>query len=189
METNVHYRKIWENFHNIKIPPNHDIHHIDGNRNNNSIENLMLVSLKEHLEIHKNQGDWGAVHAIQIRMNNSDVVKNAASLHQKTLLKEGRHNFQKDKTKNNRKKQCNKMMKARIDSGLGAFIIQDRTENSRKAGKAAADKKAGFLDTKSKNHGSNFVKNTKWWTHKSGKRKRSCDCPGIDWRRGMKYDR
>lgn len=37
-----------------------------------------------------------------------------------------------------------------------------------------------------KNHGSNYVKNTKWWTNSDGKHKRSIECPGDGWKEGMK---
>lgn len=54
---NMDYRKLWEK-HNGKIPKDeygrsYDIHHIDGDRNNNDIENLLCVSIEEHYEIHR----------------------------------------------------------------------------------------------------------------------------------------
>lgn len=54
----MNYRKIWEK-ENGPIPKDengrsYDIHHIDGNRKNNSIENLMCVSIQDHYEIHLN---------------------------------------------------------------------------------------------------------------------------------------
>jgi hypothetical protein len=53
------YRKIWEDV-NGPIPVDgegrtYHIHHIDGNRNNNSIENLQCVSIEEHYNIHLQQ--------------------------------------------------------------------------------------------------------------------------------------
>lgn len=67
------YRKIWTaNFGEIPKDENgipYDIHHIDGNRNNNDISNLKAVSVKEHYEIHRAQGDWQAAHYISQRMN------------------------------------------------------------------------------------------------------------------------
>lgn len=58
------YRKIWEE-HYGPIPfDNNDrrceIHHIDSNRENNEISNLMLVTIQEHYDIHYFQGDWAA---------------------------------------------------------------------------------------------------------------------------------
>lgn len=37
------------------IPKGYEIHHKDHNKDNNNIENLMLVSRKEHIEIHKKE--------------------------------------------------------------------------------------------------------------------------------------
>jgi hypothetical protein len=58
------YRKLWESV-NGKIPKDkygrsYEIHHIDGNRKNNSIDNLMCVSIDEHYYIHlKNYEETG----------------------------------------------------------------------------------------------------------------------------------
>jgi hypothetical protein len=67
------YRKIWEE-HNGKIPVDDkgrtfEIHHIDGNRNNNDISNLLCVSIEEHYAIHLRQGDWNACLRMSERMN------------------------------------------------------------------------------------------------------------------------
>lgn len=42
---------VWEK-HNGKIPKGYQIHHIDGDKENNSIENLQLVTPKEHSKHH-----------------------------------------------------------------------------------------------------------------------------------------
>jgi len=41
------HRYVWE-YHNGKIPAGHDIHHINGNRTDNRIENLELYTKSEH---------------------------------------------------------------------------------------------------------------------------------------------
>jgi hypothetical protein len=68
------YRKIWmDHFGEIPIDSDgrtYDIHHIDGNKNNNQIQNLIAVSIKEHFDIHHKQGDFEACKAISLRMQN-----------------------------------------------------------------------------------------------------------------------
>jgi hypothetical protein len=182
----MHYRRIWEISHG-NIPDGFEIHHIDGNRSNNDLSNLKLVSIEEHLEIHRSQGDIGAVHAIMIRMDeyDRDEIARLASITQKKLISEGSHNFQKI----DRKQISKKTMQDRLLSGRPAFLgIADTKANSTKAGMIAKEKNAGYLDVNSDNHGSKHVKDTCWWTHSSGTRKRSKDNPGNDWSRGMKYN-
>jgi len=67
-----YYRGLWEK-HNGPIPVDEDgrsyeIHHIDGNRENNDLDNLICVSIREHYEIHKKQGDYAAAAAVYRRM-------------------------------------------------------------------------------------------------------------------------
>ena len=66
------YRKIWKKHFEI-IPKDsegrtYEIHHKDGDRNNNKIENLLCVSIKEHFDLHHKQGDLGACVMIGKRM-------------------------------------------------------------------------------------------------------------------------
>lgn len=72
------YRDIWIK-HNGSIPKDElgrsfEIHHIDGNRDNNDIDNLQCVSIQEHYDIHFRQGDEGACHAIRIRIGKESVA-------------------------------------------------------------------------------------------------------------------
>lgn len=45
------HRAVWE-YHNGRIPKGYHIHHKDGDRTNNDIENLALILPKEHLSGH-----------------------------------------------------------------------------------------------------------------------------------------
>jgi hypothetical protein len=68
-----YHRKIWEDA-NGPIPKDkhgrsYEIHHIDGNRNNNNLSNLMCVSIEDHIKIHMDQGELGAVQLITKRLN------------------------------------------------------------------------------------------------------------------------
>lgn len=182
----VNYRKLWENHHKKQIPVGYEIHHIDGNKNNNHIDNLECLSIEEHLHQHEKQNDWGACHAISIRLNfpNDGIF---ASKFQNMLFEKGIHNFQK-MTKKRRSEISRLTIKKRIETNGGAFIISDTIKNASNAGKIAAQKKAGFLNINSKNHGSNHVKNTYWWTNEINEHKRSKEKPIGNWKKGMKYE-
>lgn len=52
----ANYRKIWED-QNGKIPKGWHIHHLDGDRSNDDIENLIAVIPQLHYEIHKVLGE------------------------------------------------------------------------------------------------------------------------------------
>jgi hypothetical protein len=93
------YRSIWIQ-HNGPIPcdnqgRSYEIHHINGNHSDNRIENLALVTLDEHYDIHYSQGDYGACNMIALRMKLSpaELSKKSSEL-MKQLAKEGRHPFQ-----------------------------------------------------------------------------------------------
>lgn len=49
----ANYRKKYELYHNVKLTPDIDIHHIDWNHNNNDIENLIAVPKLVHTIIHQ----------------------------------------------------------------------------------------------------------------------------------------
>lgn len=55
------HRAIWE-FYNGKIPEGYHVHHKDGDKENNNIENLEVLSPSEHHKIHNGAGgeklDW-----------------------------------------------------------------------------------------------------------------------------------
>ena len=92
------HRKIWKN-HFGEIPKDADgrtyeIHHIDGNHQNNNITNLQCVSILEHYDIHYKQGDWGACQAILIRMKKDPLlISEMARLAGKRRAKEGTLNL------------------------------------------------------------------------------------------------
>lgn len=66
-------KRIWRSyFGEIPLDKNGrrcDIHHVDGNKNNNDISNLKCVSVQEHYDIHYKQGDWEACRALGLRLN------------------------------------------------------------------------------------------------------------------------
>lgn len=67
------YRVVWQSV-NGPIPRDsmgrsYEIHHIDGDKTNNSIQNLQCVSIQEHFDIHYAQGDFHACWMIAHRMH------------------------------------------------------------------------------------------------------------------------
>ena len=52
------HRLVWEQHYGI-IPKGYQIHHINGNKLDNKIENLELISQKEHLKKHSKENHFG----------------------------------------------------------------------------------------------------------------------------------
>ena len=79
----VRYREIWEKEHGTipcdKFGRTFDIHHIDGNRKNNNINNLMCLSIEDHYKIHLSQStdgnikDLASVRLLQSRLENTKL--------------------------------------------------------------------------------------------------------------------
>jgi hypothetical protein len=88
------HRKIYENYHGIKIPKFMDIHHIDGDHSNNDVSNLKMVTIPEHYDIHYSQGDWGAAYMVSLRLKLSEEERSRiASLAASQANKEGKCGF------------------------------------------------------------------------------------------------
>lgn len=92
------YRKIYEQY-NGKTPVDsdgrkYDIHHIDGNRENNDPTNLIAVTIQEHYDIHFNQRDWAACLMIAARMEIDPKTKSElAKKSNKKRIEDGSHPF------------------------------------------------------------------------------------------------
>lgn len=91
------YRQIYEqHYGHIPVDSNgrtYEIHHKDGNRKNNSIENLVALTIDEHYNIHYNQGDWAACLAISMRMDKTpeEISKIQSEIGRKSALQR-KHN-------------------------------------------------------------------------------------------------
>jgi len=91
--------KIWKQHFGV-IPKDefgrsYEIHHIDGNPNNNNIDNLKAVSIHEHYEIHRDNGDYGAAFIIARRMKSKpEDIAEVARLGALKRVEAGTHNFQ-----------------------------------------------------------------------------------------------
>jgi hypothetical protein len=94
MRTTKKHRRIYEDYYNVRLPSDIEIHHIDGNHNNNDITNLMPVTIQEHFEIHQKQGDYAAAFRISQRMEVSTEEKSRlASLAASKANAEGKCGF------------------------------------------------------------------------------------------------
>jgi hypothetical protein len=67
----------------------YEIHHIDGDKTNNNIENLIAVSIQEHYNIHYEKGEFGACLAIARRMKMS--VEEISSISRKVQLERSKN--------------------------------------------------------------------------------------------------
>jgi hypothetical protein len=92
------YRKIYENAFG-PIPKDKDgrtfdIHHKDGNRKNNSLDNLIALSIQDHYNIHYQQGDFNACRMIAKKMKlNPALISELTALGNQKRLRNGSHNF------------------------------------------------------------------------------------------------
>jgi len=113
------YRKLWEDAYG-KIPVDengvsYEIHHIDCNHQNNNLENLKLVSIQEHYDIHFAQGDILACALIAKRMNSSiSEMRQAIAKYNKE------NNCEKNKARS--RKQREKLLPA-----IQEYINTDKT--------------------------------------------------------------
>lgn len=119
------YRKIFENHHG-SIPVDqtgrkYEIHHKDGNHNNNDPSNLVALTIQEHLNAHHIRGDWAACFRIAQRMKLSpEEIREYARKRTEKQLQQGIHNFQREDVKNKTKARLAEQY------SLGIHPFQDR---------------------------------------------------------------
>jgi hypothetical protein len=185
------YVKVWQDYHGEKLPKNMEIHHIDGDKNNNQPENLLAVTIEEHLKIHTMQNDYGAIQAILMRIDRTDeqseYIKECASKHQKLLFEKGEHNFQKI-TKEQKSAISRKAALKTVEMQIGIHAINSNPELSKQNGKNARQKLSREKELEMMQAWHKKISGSKWWVDPSGKRKRSKDKPGIEWKEGMYYE-
>lgn len=64
---------IWEHEHGVCVPPGCVIHHLDWNKSNNNIENLICVTVWEHEKIHNIiGGDKGKAYGYELLKSRDD---------------------------------------------------------------------------------------------------------------------
>lgn len=122
------YRKIYEH-HNGAIPVDesgrtYDIHHIDGDRSNNEPNNLLAVSIADHLAIHKSQGDYGACVRIMSRLALSpNEIANMARMNNLARVANGTHNLLGGEI-------SRKSQRKRVEDGVHHFLSGEVQRNA-----------------------------------------------------------
>lgn len=179
------YVKIWEQFHGKKLPENKEIHHIDGNRNNNDVSNLLDVTIEEHLKIHMRQNDYGAVCAILMRMdeNNRKNISKFSSMQQKKLYSEGKHNFQKISKERHSEISRNAGLDT-VKKKIGIHAINSVPELAKENGKRARSKLSREKELEMMKNWREKIKGSKWWND-GEKNVRSKQKPGENFKEGM----
>jgi hypothetical protein len=164
----MNYRKIWEE-HNGTIPKDEngisfEIHHIDGNRDNNDIANLACISIVDHFNIHYSQSDYLACLLIAKRINDyangvydKELLSSIATRINKIRLENGTHNFIQPNHINNNKVVQKKLFK----EGKHHFCVgQDER------GKLSFLKKQKSWTESSEDEFFNTIKNYKFYVEK-----------------------
>lgn len=133
----ANYRKIYEN-HIGPIPKDntgrtYDIHHIDGNRSNNSIDNLVALSIQDHYDTHYAQKDWMACWKIGLKMKvPPEELSLLASNASRKRVENGTHNF-----------LGGEITRKRVENGTHNLL--DKEAASTRANKRVADGTHNFL--------------------------------------------
>jgi hypothetical protein len=133
----------------------YEIHHIDGNHNNNNPSNLKAVTVKEHYDIHYAQGDYNACVLMSFRMNlEPEELSALRSKAAYTRVENGTYPWT-DKEK--MKKQNQK----RTAEGKNAFSNPDIVKQQIANGTHATTKRVSCLGCKKETYVSAF---NKWHT-------------------------
>jgi len=156
------YRKIWEDTYG-PIPvdesgKSYEIHHINGDHDDNRLENLSCISIDDHFDIHWSQGDIMAAYAISRRMNwrpdINDVQKKILSEQAKTAalkrVAEGTHNFlggqlQKEHQARRKESGTHNFVNSNpnFENGEVMIICIDKLGNKKRIPKSQYDSQSG----------------------------------------------
>ncbi len=113
----INYRKIYKNaFGEIPKDANgrsFEIHHKDGDFNNNDPSNLIALTIQEHYDLHYQQKDYGAALLIGLRMKKSSTeLSELISRSNKKRIEAGTHPSQIEKNISDNRNRQNDKVKA-----------------------------------------------------------------------------
>ena len=135
----INHRKIYEKYYNVKIGRDefgraHEIHHIDGNHENNDPLNLKEVTIEDHYRIHYKQGDWAACSLMTYRMNISPEERSdLARKNSYSQIDKGIHVFQNTDFRNRHSEIVSQYAIDRINSGTHNFQKEEVRLKNRKS--------------------------------------------------------
>lgn len=146
--TKINYRKIYKDYYG-EIPKDEngrsfEIHHKDGNSNNNSHENLIALSIQDHYNLHFDQGDFGACIKIATKIKLAPgELSNIVTLNNKKMVAEGRHPFMSEGFKAKQSERSSNRATKLVESGNHNFqnaeimekakLARDSTNNAKLA--------------------------------------------------------
>lgn len=122
------YRKLYEE-HYGPIPKDeegrtYDVHHKDGDHENNDPSNLIAVPIHEHYRIHKANGDWGSCWAISLRMKLSPEEKSEISRRvANERVKNGTNPFQD-------RERTRKYQNEKVQNGTHHFLVAKKGKDN-----------------------------------------------------------
>jgi hypothetical protein len=134
------YRQIWSSYHG-PIPKDTDgrsyeIHHIDGNHENNDITNLIALSIHEHYEIHYWQEDRDACAAIAMRgILSPEEFSELARQRELEKIANGTHHYLDPEYRVRMSVQTTEKNLERVIAGTNPFAGQPGSELSRRVQK------------------------------------------------------
>lgn len=102
------HRIVWE-YHNGPVPKGYHIHHVDGDRSNNNIENLTCITARDHESQHsqtQERMEYGKMHIERIRPKAVEWHKSKEGLAWHS--EQGRQNYRKRKINTYICTQCGK---------------------------------------------------------------------------------
>jgi hypothetical protein len=124
------HRYLYKKWHGFiptdELGRTYDIHHKDGNHENNSVENLIAIPIQEHYDIHYRNQDYSACALIACRMKMStNEISRLTSLAAQKRVADGTHHWLTTEHSNNVKES----IKRRVNDGtyhmLGGEIQKD----------------------------------------------------------------
>ena len=85
------HRLIWEDFYGTKIPEGYHIHHKNGNKLDNCILNLQLLSESDHIRLHRSGTNLSEEHKQQISKSLKD--KCCSEEYKQKIIKNLNHGY------------------------------------------------------------------------------------------------